>query len=549
MEIQKQSERQMNAEITNRKQYRIMFSFVSVFSIICGENASAADANALAATIDRLVGEKLAAAHVSPGPRCDDATFLRRVNITLAGRIPVASDVRSFLADTDPDKRSKAIDRLLESAAYVNHQTAVWRGWLMPEAATNDQAATGVPAFEAWMRTRVRDGVRFDRVVTELLTAPLDGRSPPGRGRPVDDDPEAARGPLAFYIAKDGKPENLAASTARVFLGLQLECAQCHDHPFAKWSRDQFWGLAAFFGGIERNNGSLREVPGRREMLIPNTDRAVPATFLDDSEPEWRFKQSARATLAAWVTAPDNPFFARASANRLWALALGVGLVDPVDDLHDKNPPSHPDLLEALAHGFVESGYDIRFVLRAICRSETFQRSSATFGPRSITGGQPSNGGDLADVRLFARYPTQGLSPEQLYDSLAVAVGEHAEGSATGPLQALGSPRRQFLDTFAHTGRRTDTPTTIVQALTLMNGGLVGSATNPASARTLAAVTGLPGLSPAERVESLFLIALGRRPKPNELNRSLAHLGAGDTARYGDVFWALLNGVEFRTNH
>src|SRR5205085_1574784 len=167
-------------------------------------------------------------------------------------------DVRAFLADTDPDKRAKAIDRLLDSAAYANHQTAVWRGWLLPEAATNDQAAAGVPAFESWLRVRVRDGVPFDRVVTDLLTAPLDGRSAPGRSRPTDEDPEAAQGPLAFYIAKDGKPENLAASTSRVFLGVQLECAQCHDHPFAKWSRDQFWGLAAFLGGVERSNGSLR---------------------------------------------------------------------------------------------------------------------------------------------------------------------------------------------------------------------------------------------------------------------------------------------------
>ena len=275
-----------------------------------GVAADRPDPAALAATIDRFVAEKLAAARVPPAPRCDDATFFRRVNLALAGRIPATADVRAFLADADPDKRAKAIDRLLDSAAYANHQTAAWRGWLLPEAVTNDQAAAGVPAFEAWLRPRLRDGVPFDRVVTELLTAPLDGRAPPGRARLADDDPEAVNGPLAFYIAKEGKPENLAAATARVFLGVQLECAQCHDHKFAKWTRDQFWGLAAFFGGVERSGGALREMPGRREIVIPNSDRAVPATFLDDREPEWRFKQSARATLAAWVTAPNNPFFA-----------------------------------------------------------------------------------------------------------------------------------------------------------------------------------------------------------------------------------------------
>jgi hypothetical protein len=274
-------------------------------------------------------------------------------------------------------------------------------------------------------------------------------------------------------------------------------------------------------------------------MLIPNSDRAVPATFLDDREPEWRFKQSARATLAAWVTDPENPYFAHAIANRLWYSLFGLGLVDPVDDRHDKNPPSHPELLDALARAFVESGFDVRFVLRAVCRSETFQRSSAVTDPRQ------------QDDRLFARFPVQGLSPEQLYDSLAVAVGDRGEGPAG--YQNLGSPRRQFLETFAQSDRRTDTPTTIVQALTLMNGGFVGSATIPSSGRNLAAVVGLPGLSPAERMETLYLMALSRPPRSAELRRALTHVeggGADQTAaRYGDVLWALLNGVEFRTNH
>lgn len=493
------------------------------------------DPAVLAATIDRFVAEKMAGVHVPPAPRCDDATFLRRITLALAGRIPVVSEVRVFLADADPDKRAKAVDRLLASAAYANHQTALWRRWLLPEAATNDQVAAGVPAFESWLRGRIRDGVPFDRIVTDLLTAPLDGRTANVRGRPTDDDPDAAAGPLAFYVAKDGKPENLAASTARVFLGVHLECAQCHDHPFARWSRDQFWGMAAFFGGVERSGGSLREVPGRRELLIPNSDRAVPATFLDDREPEWRFKQSARATLAAWVTDPANPFFASAIANRLWYSLLGVGLVDPVDDRHDKNPPSHPELLDALARAFVDSGFDVRFIFRAICRSETFQRSSAVTDPQQH------------DDRLFARFPVQGLSPEQLYDSLAIAVGTAAPVNDQG----LNGPRRQFLETFAQSDRPTDAPTTIVQALTLMNGGFVGSATSPESGRNLAAVVALPGLSPAQRVESLYLMTLGRPPRPAEARRALMHVntGAPSAARYGDVFWALLNGIEFRTNH
>jgi hypothetical protein len=493
----------------------------------------------LAAAIDRHIDEKLRANNVAPSPPADDATFFRRIHLALGGRVPAAAEVRAFLADTDPDKRAKAVDRLLDSAAYANHLTTVWRAWLLPEAQTNFEVAAAVPAFEAWLRGRFQANVPFDRFVTELLSAPLDGRRPAGRG-PDPDDP-AATGPVAFYVAKEGKPENLAAATARLFLGVRLECAQCHDHPFAHWKREQFWGLAAFYGGISRTNGAFQEVFDRRELLIPNKDLAVPATFLDGKEPQWRFKKSLRVTLAAWATAADNPFFARASVNRFWALLFGVGLVDPVDDFHEQNPPSHPELLDELTRAFVDSGFDTKFILRAICWSKAFGRASTSDGP-----GQQ-------DARLFARFPVQGLLPEQLYDSLAVVLGAAPEGLEGADFQNPGSPRRQFLEAFALSGKATDAHTTIIQALALMNGGLIGSATTPESSRTLGAVVELPGLTPAQRIEALYLAALGRPPRPQELSRALRHVEAATAAatkpRYGDVLWALLNGVEFRTNH
>jgi hypothetical protein len=499
------------------------------------------DAAALAAVIDRHVGDKLKAYKVPAAPRADDATFFRRANVVLAGRIPVPSEVRLFLADTDPEKRAKLIDKLLASAAHANHLTTTWRGWLLPEALTDFQVAAAVPGFEAWLRARIASNMPFNQFVTELLTYPLNPRATGARVPNPDDDPDGNTSPLAFYTAKQGKPENLGAATSRIFMGIQLECAQCHNHPFAKWSREQFWGIAAFYAGVEQptQGGGLREVLDRRELPIPNADRTVPATFLDDRVPEWQFRKSPRVTLAAWLTARDNPFFARASVNRLWGFVFGVGLVDPVDDLNEKNLPSHPELLDELAKAFADSGYDTRFILRAILLSETFQRVSAVTDPGQL------------DVRLYGRFPVQGMSPEQIFDSLSVVIGTPLEGPGGAYLQNPGSPRRQFLDTFAPFGRRTETPTTIIQALTLMNGGLVGGATTVESSRTLAAVVGLPGLTPAERVEAIYLSVLSRLPTADELKRSVGHVEAAGTGkekeRYADVMWALLNGVEFRT--
>ncbi|MBX3400872.1 MAG: DUF1553 domain-containing protein [Gemmataceae bacterium] len=490
-------------------------------------------AAALASTIDRHVAAKLAEGQVPTAPRADDATYFRRIHLALGGRIPTASEVRQFLESADPDKRAKALDRLLASAAYANHLTTVIRGWLLPEAIANPEVAGAVPGFEAWLRHRVQTNQPYDKFVQELITFPLDARQANPRAM-ADDGPTGT--PVAFYNAKEGKPENLAAATSRLFLGVQLECAQCHNHPFAKWNREQFWGLAAFFGGVTRQDGGLRELPNRREMGIPNTDRTVPATFLDDKEPSWQFRKSPRVTLANWIVEKDNPFFAKATVNRLWGHLFGAGIVDPVDDFHEQNPPSHPELLAALAAAFADSGYDVKFLLRAICLSETFSRSSAT-----------SHAGQR-NVRLFAAFPVQGLTPEQLFDSLSVVAGTPLEGPG-GNYLANGSPKRQFVETFNRMGKPTETQTTIIQALSLMNGSLVGQASDAKAGRTLAAILELPGLTPTERIESIYLTILGRKPKSIELDRTLKHAADGKSERYSDVFWALLNGVEFRTNH
>ena len=505
------------------------------------------DPAAVAKRIDHHVNAKLTALGVKPAAAADDATFLRRTYLLLVGRIPMPSEVHAFLDDPRPDKRARVIDRLLASPGYANHFTTVWRGWLLPEAMTRFEIAGFAPQFETWLRERLKDNVPYDKLVMELLATPVNPPRipPPVDGLGLDFIVQPSQGPLAFYYAKDAKPENLAAAAARVFLGVQLDCAQCHDHPFAKWSRDQFWGLAGFFAGVEPvqpNNpfGPLREVADRRELVIPNTDRVVQATFPDDTEPVWKPRVGGRTTLAEWITAKNNPFFARATANRLWAYVFGVGIVDPVDDMTDDNKPSHPELLDDLARAFAESGFDLHFLLKAILLSETFQRESTVTEPSQ------------QNPRLFARFAVQALTPEQLFDSLALVASAGQEPGGQY-LQNPGSPKRQFADKFALAGNKAESPTSILQALTLMNGELVTVATDPGQSRPVQVVAGLPGLTDEERVEILYLTALGRKPKPAELERALKHVRTDDPAarktRYGDLLWALLNSAEFRTNH
>ena len=508
-------------------------SRVVVMAIVVAAGAARLDAGppALTAVIDGHIDAKLREAGVPAAPPADDAEFFRRVHLALAGRIPAASEVRAFLADPSAGKRTQAVDALLKSAAAATHQTTLWRGWLIPEASADPQVAGTAPGFEAWLRPRIVANVPFDKLVRDLLTTPLDGRQPAVRTNAED-----TTTPIAFYTAKEGKPENLAAATSRLFLGVQLECAQCHDHPFAKWSREQFWGMAAFFGGVSNQGGALRELGTRREMTIPNTERTVPATFLDDKQPAWRFKSSPRVTLADWVVAKDNPFFAKATVNRLWGQLFGVGLVDPVDDFNDQNLPSHPELLDDLAAAFVASGFDLRAVTRAMVLSEAFQRTSRVTEP-----GQ-------RDPRLFARFAVQGLSPEQLYDSLSVALGVPLEGPGAGYLAGNGSPKSQFVAVFRRNGKPTEAQTTILQALELMNGSLTGTAAKVGTGSTLTAVQELPGLSDAEQIEAIYLAVLSRPPTPEELARVL-QIDTVKSKRLADVLWVLLNGIEFRTLH
>jgi hypothetical protein len=515
---------------------------------------AALSAEALSARIDAILDARLAAEKVKPAPLADDAEFMRRVYLDLAGKIPLASEVHDFLQNPAPNKRARLIwssnpldKSLLDSASYVNHFTNVWRALLLPPS-NNQQVQVSLGDFEIWLRDRVRSNKPYDQLVLELLTTPLGSASPQMRNQAMDIEKVK---PVAFYQANELKPENLAAATSRLFLGVKLECAQCHNHPHAQWTRNQFWEFAAFFSGIEARGpggpaAGAYEAADRRSLKIPGTEKTVMARFLDGKEPQWRPEVRTRATLAQWIIAENNQYFARAAVNRLWAHFFGVGIVDPVDDLNDQNPPSHPELLDELARQFTLNHYDLKYLMRALTGSKAYQRSSAAPDPSQI------------DPRLFARMAVKGLSPEQLFDSLIQATAYSEDKTPANPRlnPVMTTPRAQFLARFANQEKRTEYHTSILQALALMNGKFIEDATSVEHSMTLLAVAESPFYKRGtpERIEELFLSTLSRMPTPEESERLVRYVDSGgprheQKAALADLFWALLNSAEFFLNH
>jgi hypothetical protein len=519
--------------------------------------APAYDAPALAARIDQLLAQRWAAVGARPAPPADDGEFLRRVYLDLAGRIPSVAETRAFLRDRRADRRAHLVERLLSSPRYAVHFTNVYRALLIPEAGNNFQVRLQQGGFETWLKQRLAKNAGYDQVVRDLLTAPISGRGgfPFGAGGAGGD-------PLTFYLAKEFKPENLAAGTARAFLGVSVECAQCHNHPFADWKREQFWGFASFFAGIQSRRiqdflAPEKEDPSKRQLPIPGTQRVAKARFLDGAEPQWEPKSGPRTTLADWITSPANPYFARATVNRAWAYYFGSGLVEPIDEMvGSSSTASHPEVLDLLANEFIAHKFDLKFLARTLTATRAYQRTSVTTHPSQD------------DPTLFARMRLRGLTPEQLFDSVAQATGYRDSGGGDDFLSGLvggaRSARSEFLTRFASSDRPTEAQTSILQALTLMNGKVTTAATSLQKSETLAAVVDAPFASTADRVEALYLATLTRKPTGKEIDRAVQFLhDAKDRARakgdkamraagreaLADLFWALLNAPEFILNH
>lgn len=495
---------------------------------------SVMDPQALAARIDAVLAARWAEAKATPSTIADDGEFLRRVSLDLIGKIPTASEARDFLDDPSPNKRRALVERLLDSPAYTTRATEAWRKLFLPEADTEDLARQVAGDFEAWLRKKVIEDAGYDRIVREILTAKVIRRSDDFAVATARTNPS----PVGYYAAKENKPENLATGVARVFLGIRLECAQCHNHPFAEWKREQFWSLAAFFADLAPDVSEEGVVMRRenrseplRELTIPGTKKVVKASHLDGSTPAWRPRAGSRDILAEWVTAPDNPYFARAVVNRVWARFFGSGLIEPVDDLEGDASPELSGLLDELAAQFRAHDYKLKYLIRVLTATRAYNLSSAASRAESTTA-------------LFAAMPVRGLSPGQLFDSLTQATGAEA-----------GEAKARFLELFANRDERpVEAETTIIQALTMMNGSYIDGATNPVTSQVLAAVIKAPFLDTPGRIETLYLATLTRRPKPAEVSLLLPYVERRKTddekaKALADIFWAILNGPEFHLNH
>lgn len=473
--------------------------------------------------IDRIFETRWRDLGITPAEQSDDSMFLRRITLDLTGRIPSANDVRAFVKDQRPEKRLQAIETLFNNPRHARHLAGLWRDILLPR-----ETAPGLAeSFESWLRLKFQQQVAYDEMTRELLTA---------RGTASQSNA------VVFFTAHNVKPEELAASTSQVFLGVEVRCAQCHDHPTTKWKQDAFWGFAAFFARMESYSPNAPNAKvddqAEGEAYLPNSGAVASPRFLDGTEFAEATAEPRRAVLARWITSSENPYFARAIANRVWWILLGRGIADPVDDLGPHNQGTHPEVLDRLAADFNASGSDLRRLFRIVMSTRAYQLSSRYAKDR-----------ELAEVN-YACMPIRSLSARQVYDSLLQAAGNRETLENMSPKVQAG--RQEFLKKFDVPVRQaTEFQGGIPQTLALLNGPFVSRMSNPATGDFIAALSESPFLTDAQRIETVFLATLSRYPTDDERARATRLLEPNGIRRaqgLGDILWVLLNSGEFVTN-
>jgi hypothetical protein len=518
----------------------------------------------IANAIDREIDRLLSASMIPASPRSDDGEFLRRVSLDVAGRIPTWERAAHFIDDSDPDKRRKLIDALLASLEFGQRQADVWRPLLAPRDPANTKPQ--VDRFSPWLAEQFNRNRGWDKITAELV----------GMTGDVKDRPDSS---FLMANAENAQPKaNLvAASLGTTFLGIQLQCAECHDHPFAPWKQEDFWGIAAFFGKT-RNSGTkgppwiLTEDPDPKPLDVKNGGVArpvmraggqivIPATggnkgagaivaakLLGGKSMTLDDESAFRPRIIEWLTAKDNPYFAKAFVNRVWASLFGRGLVYPLDQMHANNAPSHPEVLDLLAKEFIASEFDVKHLFRCICLTEAYQRSS-----RPVEG-------NTANVKLLSRMAVKPIGPESLYDSLLVVYSGSKslptkgkpEGSkpmkpqpGAKPMGPV-NPRDEFIHFFRGQGGAEpgEFAHGIPQFLRRMNGDEFNQP-GPMIQRLVDTCAATDKV-----IEALFLATLTRRPSADERALMNKYIASRPTPSegYAGALWVLLNSGEFVLN-
>jgi hypothetical protein len=493
--------------------------------------------------VDEKIHDQLHLLQYLPAAVCSDEEFVRRVHLDVIGLLPSLEETRRFLADPAADKRARLIDALLdrpEFAKFWGHRTA-------DLLRVNSKRLTeeGARKYNDWIVDGVAKNRPYDEFVRELLTASGDTYENP---------------PANYYRAAEDTP-TVTETTAQLFMGVRIGCAKCHNHPFERWTQDNYYGIAAVFHRVQRHGdnppkgkkqpttkGAMTiEVANSGEMIQPRTGREMRPWLPLEGEAAIEPDQDRRAVFARWLTRPDNPFFARVAVNRLWAYLMGRGIVEPVDDFRESNPPANAALLDALAKDFVEHGFDRKHVLRVILNSRTYQQKAEK------APGNPEDG------KYFSSARVRLLTAEQLLDAVGAVTGvpEKFGNLPEGTLATqLPTPMRSgFLAAFGQPERESacqcerSSEATLEQALQMLNGGTVQRKVQASGNRLHRLLKDKK--SDAEILEELYLTALCRKPRPVEVERATRYLeGREDRVKaLEDLLWAVLNTREFLFQH
>ena len=500
----------------------------------------------VATAIDKHIERFLKSANLQPVAVCDDIEFLRRVYLDLTGRVPTAEQATQFLDNSTADKRTQLIDTLLATPEFGQQFGRTWRDWVCPPELPSDDNGGAQPhkqanEFGKWMGEKFAAGEPCDKITREILTVKGEIKSSPQ---------------VIFFglVGKGGKttPDGTAQAVASLFLGVQLQCARCHDDPYRDWSQQQHWAMSAFFG---RSQGDFNKIevgkgPSKKpgEIEIPNTafvnsGTSVNATFLDGKEFKVEGNEDLRKPFVDWLVTKDNPFFARNFSNRVWFYLFSKGIIAPIDDTRKLNPPTHPGLMKLLAAEFAVSDYDVKHLFRSICNSQAYQRTS-----------QMAPGTDeqmvYALTKSYARMPIRLMTADSLYDSLAMAFGDkldlrtRSKDSVTGQAAPVADAYLEFHRRFGTNEEDAkDFTHGIAQMLTMINHPrlLEGSKSLDEYVKQNKEA------KPEQVVEWLYLTTLSRRPSKEEIGEATNYIGETDDTNkaYTGVLWMLVNRSEY----